>query len=138
MRVDKYNTPWQIVRVKARKVKDPRDKIKLAVDFLKAMPTRANFERVMNWIEMTALGYKGRLEADFFTHATQWLKARETAYTRTDDPDQSLSGLDAPTLISLYKDLSKRKYGFRFANAPKSHLRYMDRLRAEMRKRDLL
>src|ERR1041385_8374147 len=117
MRVNKYNTLWQIARVYARTLKDPRDKIGHVVAFLNSHKSAENLERVLNWLDMTRLGYKGRPEEDLFVGVMLSLKMRESRCTALDD-DVELESLADGVLTALYKDLVKRKYGFRYKHPP--------------------
>lgn len=56
--ITKYNVHWQVVRVQAKKYKDVDSKLNYVLNFYKAHKTLDNHERIMNWIEGLAMGYK--------------------------------------------------------------------------------
>jgi len=56
--ITKYDLHWQVVRVEVKKLKVIDDKIKYVQAFYKKHNTSDNYERIMNWIEGLAMGYK--------------------------------------------------------------------------------
>ena len=56
--ITKYNVHWQVVRVQAKKYKDVDSKLNYVLNFYKAHKTLDNHERIMNWIEGLAMGYR--------------------------------------------------------------------------------
>jgi hypothetical protein len=56
--ITKYNIDWQIVRVQAKKYKDIATKINYVLEFYKKHNTIDNHERIINWLEGLAMGYK--------------------------------------------------------------------------------
>lgn len=57
--ISKYDFNWQIVRFTAKsQLSDLNDKLMLVNDFFDNNPTIENRERVINWLEGLALGYK--------------------------------------------------------------------------------
>ena len=66
MRSNKFNIHWQIVRVKARSIKDVDAKVDFVMDFLNSNKNVHNKDRVSNWLKMTSYAYK----AVSYTHLT--------------------------------------------------------------------
>ena len=56
--ISKYDIHWQIVRVQAKKYKDISSKINYVLDFYSNHKTLDNHERIMNWLEGLAMGYR--------------------------------------------------------------------------------
>lgn len=65
MVVNKYHPAWQIIRVKARLEKDPSLKLMFVQDWFDNNPSVQNYERVHNWIKMTAMGYRDETKEMF-------------------------------------------------------------------------
>jgi len=64
--ITKYDPEWQIVRVKIKGPKIPYDtKIKSVLGYFNKHKTRDAGERVANFIEGLAMGYKGKSTQDF-------------------------------------------------------------------------
>lgn len=56
--ITKYDIHWQIVRVQAKKYKDISSKINYVLEFYSNYKTLDNHERILNWLEGLAMGYK--------------------------------------------------------------------------------
>ena len=56
--ITKYNIDWQIVRVQAKKYKDIAVKINYVLEFYEKHKTIDIHERIINWLEGLAMGYK--------------------------------------------------------------------------------
>ena len=56
--ISKYDIHWQIVRVQAKKYKDISAKINYVLEFYSHHKTLDNHERILNWLEGLAMGYK--------------------------------------------------------------------------------
>lgn len=56
--ITKYNIHWQIARVQAKKFKDVSLKLNYILNFYSAHKTADNHERIMNWLEGLAMGYR--------------------------------------------------------------------------------
>lgn len=56
--ITKYNIHWQIVRTKAKKIKDLVEKIKSVQLFYDKNKNQDNWERAVNWLEGLSMGYK--------------------------------------------------------------------------------
>lgn len=127
---NKFNTAWQLVRVDARAIKDPILKLATVAEFLQKNPNFANYERVLNWIQMTGVAYKGDTRA-LYEKAAESLKAMRHAYVGVEESEADDFARFARTdLERIYKDLQSRKYGFQFNKVPKQHVEYVVRLKA--------
>jgi len=62
--ITKYNIGWQIVRVHLKKFKDIDEKLMIASHFFVSNKTIDNKERVINWLEGLAMGYKAAKNDD--------------------------------------------------------------------------
>jgi Asp-tRNA(Asn)/Glu-tRNA(Gln) amidotransferase C subunit len=134
--VNKFNIRWQIVRVKARGIKDVSKKISYVMNFLTTYPNMHNRGRVLNWLKMTSLGYKNEESDDIqrqFDRAIDYVDQLEKQQSDNmyDAVDLSNSFRDISTedLEAVYKDLSKRKYGFQYDRVPKAHTEFVQRLK---------
>jgi hypothetical protein len=56
--ITKYNIHWQILRAKLKNVKNVNEKLTQASIFFQKNKTQDNWERVVNWLEGLAKGYK--------------------------------------------------------------------------------
>ena len=133
--VNKFSIGWQLVRVQAKKLKTPDEKIAHVHRFLKAHPTAENHGRVLNWMRMTGLGYKGAVRAKFDKQADQ-LAANQDKYTSHEKEESGdLSPVSDKDLERVHKDLKNRKYGFQYKTVPKAHTEYVNKLSSEIEKR---
>lgn len=130
--VNKFNIDWQLVRVDARAIKDVRSKINHVVSFLNKNKSKENYGRVMNWLKMTKVAYKDPKQRALFDAAIA--KVDKGSYTARDN-DNDLSKMSTDKLQKVYKDLSKRKYGFQFKSTPKAHTDFVNAIKAELDKR---
>ena len=133
--INKFNISWQLVRVKARKIKDVESKIEFVLNFLKKNNSKENFSRIVNWLKMTRLGYKDMNKRQLFIDA---LNMVEMIKCDAKDNVNDLSLVISNDLLMVYKDLNKRKYGFQYKSAPKSHVEFVTKLKAELLKREAL
>jgi len=123
--INKFNIHWQIVRVNARAIKVASQKIKYVMEFLRENKNIHNYGRVLNWLQMSKLGYKD-IDRKFFDYAISLIK--QDKYDSTDN-DNDLTKVSREDLLKVYNDLSKRKYGFLYKNTPKSHTEFMIKLK---------
>lgn len=133
-RANKFSLPWQVVRVKARAIKDVPQKIAYVMMFLHEHPNAHNYERVMNWLKMTQVAYKGEQRLAF-DQPIQNLTTHKSSYKSQDDNDSDLSKASTADMQLVLKDLATRKYGFQFASAPKAHIEFVAALQAELGRR---
>ena len=133
--INKFNISWQLVRVKARKIKDVENKIDFVLDFLKKNNSKENFGRIVNWLKMARLGYKDMNKRQLFIDALNLIGKNK--YDARDNVND-LSLIISDDLLMVYKDLSKRKYGFQYKSAPKSHIEFVTKLEAELLRRKAL
>ena len=125
--VNKYHPAWQIIRVKARLEKDPALKLMSVQDWFDNNPSVQNYERVHNWIKMTAMGYRDETK-EMFLRSLVELEAIKDQCKLVVEDDWMLGLYDTDDLRLVYKDLLKRKYGFQFKKVPLSHTLFMARL----------
>jgi hypothetical protein len=133
-RANKFNIQWQIVRTDARAIKEPAKKIQFVLNFLNKHKNIHNYGRVHNWLKMTGVAYKGD-DRQKFESAVAGLEKRQSEFSSQQDSDSDLSKMSTAQLQKVYKDLSKRKYGFQYKNVPKAHTDFMGQLKAELDKR---
>lgn len=134
MKVNKFNIHWQIVRARAKDIKDVSTKIHYVMVFLKNNANIYNYERVMNWLVMTALAY-GDDKKVLFAAEVKYLKDYKSNYSSDVDSDNDLSVVSDADLMKVYNDLKKRKYGFQFKTVPKDHVAFMNDLESEIEER---
>tara|TARA_R110000824_G_scaffold62061_5_gene164569 strand:- start:4833 stop:5240 length:408 start_codon:yes stop_codon:yes gene_type:complete len=133
--VNKFNIRWQLVRVKAKKIKDVENKIEFVLNFLKKNNSKENFGRIINWLKMARLGYKDTNKRQLFIDA---LDLAEKIKCDVRDKVNDLSLIISDDLLMVYRDLNKRKYGFQYKSIPKSHIEFVTKLKAELIKREVL
>jgi hypothetical protein len=127
-KANKFNIHWQLARTQVRKIKDVDAKIKFIMNFLDRNKNIHNYGRVHNWLKMTGVAYKGD-QRKKFEDAVSRLEANKSKYSSTDDNENDLSKMSKDDLKLVYKDLSKRKYGFQYKSVPKAHTDFMDKLK---------
>ena len=127
-KTNKFNIQWQIVRTHVRTIKDIDRKIKYVLNFLNKNKNIHNYGRVLNWLNMTGVAYKGDAR-DKFVDAANGIKDNKSKYGSLKDIDGDLSKISKDDLEKVYKDLSKRKYGFQYKSIPKAHTDFMDKLK---------
>jgi len=125
MPVNKFHIDWQIVRVKARTIKNVDDKILFVKTFLIENNSYENKMRVKNWAIMTRMGYRIQSIKQLFTEFLVWIDSY--SYDKLDLPND-FSKHDFDDLLKVHKDLSKRKYGFQYSKVPTSHINFMRNL----------
>lgn len=123
--VNKYWTEWQIIRVKARAIKDSKAKVDFVLDWFESKKSYQNLERVKNWVKMTSYAYDDR---DYFN--TALIKLNNLKFDKVLDENDNFDEFELDDLIMVFNDLKKRKYGFQYKNVPKSHTEYMISLEA--------
>jgi len=133
VRTNKFNIAWQIARTNAKSIKDVDKKIQYVISFLDQNPSKENYDRVLNWVKMTGVAYKGEDRKKFET-TTSKLESNKGNYQGADN-ENDLSKVDTANLKKVHKDLSKRKYEFQFKHVPKDHVDFMKALEDEIAKR---
>lgn len=133
--INKFNINWQLARVQARKIKDVEVKIDFVLNFLRKNNSKNNFGRVVNWLKMTRLGYRDVDKRQLFIDA---LNLIEGAEYNAEDKANDLSMVASDDLLMVYKDLSKRKYGFQYKSVPKDHIEFINKLKSELLNRRML
>jgi len=132
---NKFDIKWQIVRTDARDIKDPSKKLSFVLNFLEKNPSKQNYDRVANWVKMTGVSYKGN-DREKFEKAHDKLKQDKEEYKESNDEDNDLSKINTSELQKVYKDLSKRKYGFQFKSVPKAHTEFINAVEKELKSRN--
>lgn len=134
--VNKFDIDWQIVRTHARDIKNVDQKIKYVLNFLDNNPTEDNYGRIHNWLRMTKLGYKNFPEqSQKFEDTLDFIEVNINKYKEKKPVNNDLSKIDTNTLIKVYNDLKKRKYGFQIKTVPKAHTDFLAMLEAEISSR---
>lgn len=134
MRVNKFNTSWQLIRVQARKIKEPSQKIAYVLSYLNKYPDIHTYTRVRNWMNMTQLWYPQVTRVIFKRQLEVLDKRKEDwLYTEEDTAPTRFNLFTKEQLLLIYKDLSKRKYGFQMKEIPKTHKEYMQGLEKYLR-----
>lgn len=104
-RVYKYNVLWQLVRAQNKKEKYLQNKLQNVMAFLYRYPSAENRERVLNYLEGLALGYRDPILRSTVYHC------RDEAYQfkpKQKDIDIPLFTVSTDKLLLLYNDLYKR------------------------------
>lgn len=127
-KANKFNIHWQLTRTQVRKIKDVDAKIKYVLNFLNRNKNIHNYGRVHNWLKMTGVAYKDD-KRQKFVDAVKGLEANKGKYSNTADNENDLSKMSKDDIRLVYKDLSKRKYGFQYKSVPKAHTDFMDKLK---------
>lgn len=111
--VNKFNTLWQVARLKAKENKDVDSKINIVRENLFDNPSPENYGRVFNWTQMTKLGYKNSsLESvKKFEDFLDYLEVNKHKFSEK-DKDMDLKDLSEIVFIKLYQDLAGRKNNF--------------------------
>jgi hypothetical protein len=130
--VNKFNIKWQIVRTHVRSIKDVDAKIKYVIDYLNQNKNIHNYGRVHNWLKMTGVAYKDDKREKFMS-AVAAVENDKNKYGATQDVDNDLTKVNRDDLMKVYKDLSKRKYGFQYKTTPKAHTDFMDKMRKALK-----
>jgi len=129
---NKFNIRWQIVRTHVRSIKDIDAKIKYVINYLNKNKNIHNYGRVHNWLKMTGVAYKDD-KRQKFVDAVTGIEMNKNKYGATQDVDNDLTKVNHDDLMKVYKDLSKRKYGFQYKTTPKAHIDFMDKLRQALK-----
>jgi hypothetical protein len=125
--VNKFNIHWQIVRTNARDIKDVDDKISYVIEFLNKNKNIHNYGRVHNWLKMTSVAYKGEKREKFVAILSK-VEDNKEDYASKEDMSNDLNSIPKEDLEKVYKDLSKRKYGFQYKSVPKAHTEFLNKL----------
>ncbi len=134
---NKFDITWQIVRTKAKSIKDPQEKIDFVMDFLNDYPNTNNKDRVKNWLKMTSVAYSDPSVRSLFQTALNFIENISEVYRSDEDNITKLEDISNRDLMAVYNDLKKRKYGFQFKKVPVAHTKFMEQLEAEINKRNL-
>tara|TARA_R110002110_G_scaffold205952_1_gene418093 strand:- start:157 stop:594 length:438 start_codon:yes stop_codon:yes gene_type:complete len=124
---NKFNIHWQIVRTNARDIKDVDDKISYVIEFLNKNKNIHNYGRVHNWLKMTGVAYKGG-NREKFVEILSEVEYNKEEYASKEDMSNDLNSIPKEDLEKVYKDLSKRKYGFQYKSIPKAHTEFLNKL----------
>ena len=124
---NKFNIHWQIVRTNARDIKDVDDKISYVIKFLNKNKNIHNYDRVHNWLKMTGVAYKGE-KREKFVEILSEVEYNKEEYASKEDMSNDLNSIPKEDLEKVYKDLSKRKYGFQYKSVPKAHTEFLNKL----------
>ena len=103
------------------------------MNFLEKNRSPENFDRILNWIKMTAVAYKDNIRKTYEDTALR-LSHKRGEYNQPDN-DNDLSKVSTSDLLNVYKDLMKRKYGFQFKSVPKDHIEFIKSLESELANR---
>ena len=134
--MNKFNIHWQIVRTKAKRIKNAHLKTEFVRDFLDNNKNVYNFGRVLNWAKMTKLGYpENSIERVAFDELIAYMKVHQEEYDDSTDTDNDLTKISTKNLQMVFDDLSKRKYNFQFNKTPEDHKTFMIELKDELSKR---
>jgi translation elongation factor P/translation initiation factor 5A len=136
---NKYNLAWQIVRTQVRKIKEPDKKLWEVLNYLTVNPNKHNYNRVLNWIKMTAKGYKASdtTAVLVYEEAARVLSNQQNKYSSEEDNIIQFKDVADQDLLDVHKDLSKRKFDFQFKQVPKDHTDFMKKLEQELKRRGL-
>lgn len=128
-KVNKFDINWQIVRTKARSIKDVGEKLEYVLSFLRKSPTFNNYGRVLNWVKMTGVAYpKGSEQRQSFVDAQNDLEENREIYSDMTDDGNDFSNIELSDLKLVLNDLKKRKYGFQYKTVPKAHTEFVKAL----------
>ena len=134
-KVYKYNLLWQVVRIRNKKFKRLQDKLHNVTGFLYKYPSPQNKERVLNYLEGLALGYKdidSRLVIYYHIGAIEKFKPTSI------EEDTIFLFVDTKDLLSLYKDLYKRNTNWLKGNYRNKDLNeFLEGLYIELKRRGI-
>ena len=136
-KVNKFNIHWQIVRMKAKKIKDVEKKLKYVYDFLEDHKNIHNYWRVYNWAKMSSYAFRDKNIKQLYhmflinLHITKW-----TFEKIEEDSNQDFDAYSLEDKLALKKDLNSRKYNFFYNGAPKAHVNFMRMLDNHLEGRD--
>lgn len=122
----KFNSAWQLARLKAKKIKDVDQKIKSVLEYYKSNFTKSDRSRVLNWLRTTRMAYKSspQLQQTFDFAIRVVHSDSPTKY----DNESKLSDLTKQEAQDILKDLKSRKYNFQFKSTPKEHTEFVAEL----------
>lgn len=133
---NKFNFAWQLVRVQARKIKEVGEKIEHVMDYLRRYPNVHNYDRILNWLKMAKLGYKGSTyAANAFNKAIKQLEDNKEMFNSPEDNESNLVDAHTEDIQAVLDDLSKRKYDFQYNETPKAHTEFVAQLEKELARR---
>lgn len=134
-RVYKYNVLWQLVRVYNKKEKYLQNKLQNVMAFLYRYPSAENRERVLNYLEGLALGYRDPILRSTVYHC------RDEAYRfkpKEKDIDIPLFSVETNKLLLLYNDLYDRNKKWLANNYRNRDLNdFLRKLYIELQNRDI-
>jgi len=130
----KFNSLWQLTRVKARQMRNYKEKLAYVLNYLENNPNIHDYARVHNWLVMTAAGYKNKMPeaAIEFIKAADKISANKDLYNLPKDNGYEISDLTFEELQMVLNDLEGRKYGFQFKKTPKAHIEFVDALKKQI------
>jgi hypothetical protein len=109
--ISKYDIDWQILRVQLKQIKDPKEKLAHAFRFYQENPTSDTWERIVNWIDGLALGYKiknRKIYTFIQTEKERFLRECPRPLVREKKTKLSFEQYPKSLLNQVYKDLFKR------------------------------
>lgn len=125
--VNKYNLDWQMVRLEARKTKNVDAKLRLVTKFFLKNKSTQNLVRILNWSQMTKLGYGGAHAHKFMSFEVA-MRAYGLKLPTTAEERNNFAAYPREKLKALLKDLQGRKWSFQFKQAPKEHIEFVIQL----------
>jgi len=134
--INKFNPIWQLNRVEAKKIKNVKDKVNFIIEYYNKYYTISDKARVLNWLNMTKLGYNGihKKNRIFFEEAYEELKKTNPSKFENNYKIDDLSKDQKKIII---KDLEKRKYNFRMGGKiPKDHIIFVEKLQADINNKE--
>jgi len=134
---NKFDILWQIMRTKAKVIKDPQKKIDYIMSFLMNFPNAHNKDRVKNWLKMTSVAYSDLLVRSHFNTALNSIEENPEMFRSVNDNETKMEDISNEDLMDVYNDLKKRKYGFQFKKVPVAHTEFMKQLEKEINKRNM-
>jgi len=123
MKVNKFNMSWQLVRTKAKDIKDVDEKIDYVLNFLRSEGFYKNYVRVRNWLHTTKMAYKDQREQ--FTSAMNLIDEQKNEFNKVGDSDNNFNNFTKEDILLVLKDLQKRKYNFQFNKVPQDHISFV-------------
>lgn len=113
--ITKYSLEWQVVRVECKAFDTWQEKVEHARAYLDAKSNKHALERVANWMQGLARGYRGKDDyaAMMVEGMADELLDNRDQYDAEEDTDSlDVGGVATVTLRALYKDLIKRQGGW--------------------------
>ena len=84
-------------------------------------------------MKMTSVAYKGE-KRDKFVAILNNIEDNKEEYSSKEDMSNDLDSVPREDLEKVYKDLSKRKYGFQYKSVPKAHTEFLNKLEEVLNK----